>query len=194
MTTSAMLALETEYVKTLLSAVISHADFCADLTIAGLRSLGVLPPVGTKLANPVGLPSSFLLELSAVLQIGCWELRGITQHIAAGLPSYRDGIAKLADRAALGPKEFAASAESALQVRVMAFWLRNFAWEGRPAMGADILLDCVDEETFLDLFAEFLWSNRRQIKDALSINSAMLEPSHVHGRELNVVPYNPAPP
>jgi hypothetical protein len=174
MTTSATLALEAEYVKTVLGAVISHADFCADLTIAGLRSLGVLPPAGTKLANP--------------------ELRGNTQHIAAGLPSYRDAITKLADRAALGPKEFAASTESALQVRVMTFWLRNFAWDGRSTMGADILLDCVDEETFLDLLAEFLWSNRRQIENALFINSAVLEPSHVHGCELYVVPDNPAPP
>ena len=160
---------EAEIVQSAIAALISHAEFRATLTAAALQIMDAVPPISAQATRSMALPAGFLWELSAVVQIGYWERNGISAHVAAGLPSYGEALMKLAERAECGLSEFNAVAASTLAKQVTLFWWRTFAWEGRSIMGADILLDSLNEELFLDLFAEFLWANRTQVNTSIVV-------------------------
>jgi hypothetical protein len=148
------------------AAIILHAEFCADLVIAALRALKFLPLPDAPRGEPLGLPSAFLLEFAAVLELGLWERNGIQLHRAAGLPSYCEAMDALIEKATCWPSK-SCSRTSDLSQRVLSLWLANFAREGKELIGGDILLDLTDQDTFLDAVAEFLWANRNQFKETI---------------------------
>jgi hypothetical protein len=143
-----------------LQAVVRHAQRQADLAADVLTGMG--------LAGPRGLPPAYLLELAAVLEIGLWERLGLRDHLNASLPAFGQAAAQLAARAALGPTEFDVPDATPLSDTVLTAWMNAMAWDGREFFGAEIVLGDVDEEEFVSLLAEFLWTHRHEHSELIS--------------------------
>jgi len=150
--------LQAEFVQSILAAMMRRARYLADLTAAGLMVTGIVPTARKKKDTPVELPRGFLVELAAILEIRQWERNGILAHTSAGLPTFADAIAQLAERASKGEK-----IESSLPMQVTIFWLQNFAWEAQSELGGDVFLDQADDEVLLTEMAEFLFSHRHDL-------------------------------
>lgn len=105
--------------------------------------------------KPVPLPAGFLLSLAAALRLLAWEVRGFNFHREAGLPSASEAIRDAFER--LLEKD---AKPSPICNTVGRLALERFAWAGEPELGADVAIDDVDEELFLDALADFLWANR----------------------------------
>lgn len=146
----------------LVAAVARQAERQADLTVAALDASGLFPKL-----SELQLPAAFLLDLGATLQIGVWERQGLREHLPADLPSYRDAAADLARRATEGPSAFSGLDSARLSRRVMQVGVELFAWAGEEFLQADIIVGDVDEESFVDLLAEFLFTHRHQLTNVL---------------------------
>ncbi|HTQ40928.1 MAG TPA: hypothetical protein VMJ32_18065 [Pirellulales bacterium] len=149
--------------KDFLTAVILHAEFRARLAIAALQALDMIPPEKTGNMRIIDLPKACLLELAAVFELFWWERCGIRDHIAAGLPCFADALEQLAIRAEKGPQEFADPQAVSLSHRVLQFWMMRFSHNGLGTLGADIFVQGIDEEQFVQLIADFAWQNRECI-------------------------------
>ena len=107
--------------------------------------------------KPIHLPARFLLYLAAALRLFDWETQGFTHHFEVGLPSatdaFADALASLLDPG-VDP--------TSLCDAVLDLCLERFAWNGRPLLGADVLLDNLRDPTALDALAEFLWASRHE--------------------------------
>jgi hypothetical protein len=147
----------------LVEAVMQRAEQNALLTSAALEATGLFSS-----PSEVRLPLNFLLELGAVSQLGVWELQGMHHHVAYGLPTFADAAHELAGRAAKGTGEFQGSGKTPLSARLLKFWIEHFAWQGQALLQAEILVGEVDEDSFVDTLAEFLWTHRGDFSHLLS--------------------------
>ena len=69
----------------LIRAVTENAHRRADLVTAGLRATRLFD------CEPPRLPAAFLLEFSAMIELGVWEHRGLRRHLRSDLPSAQNG-------------------------------------------------------------------------------------------------------
>ena len=108
---------------------------------------------------PRRLPAGLLLGLGAALRLLVWEGTGSRAHLPADLPQAMGAIRDLF--AALGkrPASLEALARE-LVLRVLQVRVENFAWQGRAAWGADLVLGGAEEDALVDALADFLWANR----------------------------------
>jgi hypothetical protein len=144
-------------------AVTRHAERQADLTAATLNAMGFFPK------KPAGFPAAFLLELGAVLELGLWERQGLRPYFDVDLPTYREAADALLARAQRGPAAFDGPDAALLSSRVLQTWMNHFAWEGQDLLQADVLVGGVDDEdTFVDLLANFLLTHRHALSTVLS--------------------------
>jgi hypothetical protein len=143
-------------------AVVRHAQYKAKLTAFALESTGLFPN------KPICLPGMYLLELSAVLELGMWERQGLRQFLDTDLPTFDEAAAELARRANLGLDEFCGPDAAPLNQRVLQVWLENFAWETGELSGPGLLVGQVDEDSFVNALAEFIWSNRNNLSQVLA--------------------------
>ncbi|MBN1855256.1 MAG: hypothetical protein JW829_21165 [Pirellulales bacterium] len=119
-------------------------------------------------------PPAFLLEWSAVMQLGIWELQGFYQHQAAGLPTYREACQELAQRASRGPEEFCHLKSAVLHRKVLQYWLEHFACQASEILGAEVAMNSLEEETFLEQVSDLLWKNRHRLpKSQNTINNTI---------------------
>jgi len=146
-------------------AVLRRADESAMRLAETLKVMGFLPEDGE--GQQAIFPAGFLLELSAVLQLAAWEDKDQRHHIDAGLPSFEDAAAHLARRAETAPADFHQLSSATLHKQVLSFCLEKISWQGLDYLGTDLLVGEIDDETFLDGLAEFLWANRRQLSNQL---------------------------
>ena len=107
---------------------------------------------------PRRLPAGLLLGLGAALRLLAWEGTGSRAHLPADLPPAMKAIRDLF--AALGkrPASLEALARE-LVLRVVRAWVDHFAWHGRAAWGADLVLGGAEEDALVDALADFLWEN-----------------------------------
>ena len=143
---------------TKIRAVARHGERQADLTAAYLEATGIFK------SKPIYLPAAFLLELAAVLELGMWERQGVRSRLDVDLPTYREASQSLGERAMRGPSEFANTGTPPLSIAVMNVWLEHFAWDGPEFLGTDVVVDNLDEDTFIDLLAEFVWTHRQELE------------------------------
>lgn len=139
-------------------AVARHAERQADLTAAYLRDPRLFG------SDEVRLPAAALLELAAVLQLGVWERRGLGRHLDVNLPSYREAADQLAARCMKGPAEFDGPNAASVWVQVLQVWMEHFAWDGPELLQAEVVVGDLDEDAFIDLLAEFVWTHHRELK------------------------------
>lgn len=142
----------------LLRAVTRRAESHAALTASCLEDVGLLS------AESSQLPGAFLLELAATLQLGLWEKDDLRRRLDVDLPSYREAVDALVARCAKGPSEFAGSDAAPLSQCVLRVCIEHFAWDGPPHLQADIIVGDVNEDEFIDLLAEFVWSHRCELE------------------------------
>lgn len=141
----------------LMLAVARYAERRADLIGSYLRSSDLRP------TGEIRLPAAALLELAAVVELGVWERRGIRCHIDSDLPFYREAADTLVVRCSKGPSEFRGPNAAPLSELVLRVWIENFAWDGPRHLQTDVVVGNVDEDEFIDLLADFVWSNRREL-------------------------------
>jgi hypothetical protein len=146
-----------EVAEEIVRTVICHAHRHAKLVAAALEATGLFRD------RPVRLPAGFLLEFAAVLQLGAWESQGLDVHVAAGIPTFSVACQQLAERARNGPPEFEDPIPTPLMTSVLQILVRHFAWKGPGVLNADILLDDLDDDKFIDRLAEFLWTHRTEL-------------------------------
>lgn len=137
-------------------AIVRNAEYQADLTAVALREMG-LPMENLR------LPGNFLLELGAVVQLHVWERRGLTPHLKGGLPAAKVASKELAERSQKGASEFEGENATPLSRHVLKIWIEQFAWNGQELLQADVVVGDVDEEEFVDVLAEFLWTHRAKL-------------------------------
>lgn len=142
-------------------AVIVHAERQADLTAAYLDVIGPLK------SKPARFPAAFLLELAAVLELGLWERRDLRRHLNIELPTYREAMDRLVTRCRKGCAEFDGPNATSLSRQVMQAWIEHFAWDGPGLLNADVVLGEADDNEFIDLLAEFVWTNRSELSALL---------------------------
>jgi len=139
----------------LIQAVVRNAERCAD--IAGASLVAIFP------GELVSLPKAFLLEFSAILQLGMWERQGLRQFLPADIPSFLDSARQLGQRARKGSGEFEGANAAPLSRQVLQTWIDHFAWEGPDLLQAEIVVGEVDDEDgFADLLAGFIWEHCRE--------------------------------
>ena len=145
----------------LVRAVARHAQRQADLTAVALDAMGLFK------SEPSRLPAGYLLELGAVLELGLWERQGLRPHLDVDLPTFREAADYLAARAAKGPAEFQDPDATPLCRRVREVWVEQFAWEGPELLEAEVLVSDVDDDAFVDVLAEFVWTHRQELSNLL---------------------------
>jgi hypothetical protein len=139
----------------LVEATAREAARDADRVGRLLHELGFVPSPG----RPVRLPAAFLLGLGAASRLLDWELGGLRVHRDAGLPPAEQALID-AFRGLVGSAGADGAAARDLARRVVALFAARLAWHGRPALGADVALDDLDEDAMLDALAAFLWARR----------------------------------
>jgi hypothetical protein len=137
--------------------VIAEANVWASLTAEFLQKLGLTPSPASDKPVPQ-FTREFLLELGAILRIHVWERSGVRKHIRTELPPAREALSNLFGRAARG--YVAEDTAIQLGIHVLRAAVEHCAWRGRPALGADIVLDTTSEDRLLNVLADFLWANR----------------------------------
>ena len=113
------------------------------------------------------LPAGFLLELSAVIELGLWERHGLRRHLNTDLPTFRQAAAALGARALKGPAEFDGPDAAPLSGRVLQVWVEHFAWDGPELIGADVVVGDFDDDEVVDVLAEFIWTHRHELTNLL---------------------------
>jgi len=148
----------------LILAVAQHASRQADATAACIHSIGDLR------GKPVQLPAAFLLELAAVIELGVWEKLSLRRHVECELPTYQEAKQYLVARSQKGPAEFEGPNASPLSIRVLQVWVDHFAWDAPGFLGAEAVVDEGDQEDdeFIDLLAEFVWTHRQELQHLIS--------------------------
>ena len=145
-----------------LQAVVSNAQRRAALTAAVLDATGIFK------SEPCRLPAAFLLELSAVCELGLWERQGLRVYLDTDLPTFREAAAELSRRADKGLAEFEGPDAARLSQRVLRVWMQHFAWDGPQRLGCDTLVGAVDEDEFAAVLAEFLLEHRHDLSNLVS--------------------------
>jgi hypothetical protein len=157
-------------------AVVSRAEYVATLTGECLSATGLLPKTDETPTEPVRLPGGFLLELGAVLQMAVWERAGIRTHIDAGLPSFEEAAADLAHRASENVASFDRFHSATLLSRIFPLWIERLAWSGPELFKAEMQLDAVEEDAFVNGLAEFLWRHRDSLGPVLQKGDSQHDP------------------
>jgi len=147
-----------------IQAVVRHAQYLADLTGAVLDASGLFS------TKPSRLPAGFLLEFSAVLELGLWEREGLREYFDDDLPMYQDAATELAARACKGPAEFEGPERTPLSRQLFRLWLERFAWEADATLQANILLGDVAGDQFATVLADFIWKNRHELQNLLRLS------------------------
>ena len=115
--------------------------------------------------GPGELDTAFVLELSSVVVLRSWEEQDVRVHFDVDLPSYHEAANDFAKSAARGPTGLGGSNADRLFTRLLNVYLENFAYEGRRAFQAEVLLGEIDEDKFVDILANFLWSHRNELSE-----------------------------
>lgn len=144
-----------------IQALTRHAERQADLTAAYLNATGVFQ------SKPARLPAAFLLELAAVLELGLWERQGIRPYLKVDLPTHQEASRSLGERAKRGPTEFT-DGETPLWIEILKVWLEHFAWDGPEFLATDVVIDDLNEDTFIDVIAEFVWKYRHELEQLVN--------------------------
>jgi len=145
----------------LIRAIVHNAHRRADLTAATLDATGLFESEAPR------LPAAFLLELSAVIELGVWERQGLRKYLNVDLPTYCEAAAELAARAQDGPAAFEGLKAASLSDRVLQVWVEHFAWDGPDLIGTEVVVGDFDDDDFVDLLAEFVWAHRHELTDFL---------------------------
>jgi hypothetical protein len=141
-----------------IGAIVRHASRRAFLTKAFFDAMGV---------NTVLLPAAFLLEAGSVLELGIWELRGLTPYLPGDLPSYSEAAHSLLKRAQSGPHAYSDPKDVPLHRRLLRAWSDHFAWDARDVLGAEFVIGNVDEDQFARVLAKFLLENQHELSKLL---------------------------
>jgi hypothetical protein len=145
----------------LFQAAAHEAALDADRVALFLEGIGFRPAHGDGEVVPVRLPGGLLLGLGAALRLLLWESGGARAHLPVDLPSseevIRDLFVAAFDRDQ--PERLDALAHE-LTRRVLRVWVDHFAWDGRQAWDADLVLGEADEDALVEALAEFLWQHR----------------------------------
>jgi hypothetical protein len=150
----------------MIRAVARHAERQADSVAAYLRSPRLFD------TGEVHLPPAALRELAAVLELGLWEKQGLRDHLDVDLPTYREAANRLAARCKKGPAEFEGPGAAPLSRRVLLAWIECFAWDGQDLLQADVVAGHVNEDTFVEVLADFVWRHCHELAKMLSERSA----------------------
>ncbi|HET6328726.1 MAG TPA: hypothetical protein VFG04_28845 [Planctomycetaceae bacterium] len=145
-------------------AVARRAHFVAALVVHVVDAIYARAGIDPKDARSCPLPTGFLFELGAVIQLVMWESAGLAVHVEAGLPSADSAGKDLERRAKLGPSEFADVTRLELWQKVNLVWVQHFGWQGEESFGAEIALVLADDDLLVDALAEFLWTNRNKLR------------------------------
>ena len=129
----------------------------AEELVALFAEVGLAPPPGeTRGFNP-----GILLDLGAYVRLRRWEAAGHTVHTEAGLPSANTALGFICDllcAANVDPAEL--SRAGRLYSVVHDLTVSRFAWAARQELGADVVLNIIDEDTVVEALAQFLWKHR----------------------------------
>ncbi|MEN6407488.1 MAG: hypothetical protein ABFC77_13585 [Thermoguttaceae bacterium] len=153
-----------------IQAIVRNAERRAELTVAKLDDWGY------RESKSCHLPPAFLLELSAVLELGLWERQAFRHYLNTDLPTFEEAKVQLAGRAFKGPAEFASPNASPLSEAVLRVWIEQFAWKGPELLQAEVLVGPVDEDEFADVLAAFVWQHRHEL-------SRVFQPNHEESHE-----------
>jgi hypothetical protein len=133
----------------------------AELTSAWFDACGFAP--GT-----IRAPAAFLLELGAVLQLGEWELAGVTTLLDLNLPPYREAADDLLARVTCDPSQFHRQDSCKFSTIILGVWIERFAWECQRLLQANIVFGHSDDDAFVQNLAAYLWHNRTALQNLSS--------------------------
>lgn len=57
-----------------------------------------------------------------------------------------------------------------LAPQVLWVWVTRFAWDGPALLQADVLIQEMDQDAFIDVLAEFVWNHRSELAHLLGIS------------------------
>jgi hypothetical protein len=140
----------------LLAHVIDQARRDADRTASVLEAIGLHPPPEPSFS----LSEWFLLEFGAAMRLLAWERDGVDVSYY-GLPTARVAARRvLADASARQLDPSSAPHRPELSSAVLRVTIDSWAWTGQTDLQADIRLGMADEDTLVDVMAQFLWDHR----------------------------------
>lgn len=141
----------------LVEAVVVGADADARRVVAYLRAAGFGQEPGG--AGPI--PADVVLDLAAVLRLRAWEAAGLTAHLEAGLPSAEVAMKELiATMRAAANDPDALARVGRLSQAVFGVQVTRFIWAGPRELRAEVALDDIDDDRFVEVLATFLWAAR----------------------------------
>jgi hypothetical protein len=103
------------------------------------------------------LPARFLRELAAALRLLEWERNQlVAPHMK--LPQARDAIEKVfVDLSVI-------TGRPDLSIQLTKVFAEFFAWNSREALGANVVLDKLNENDLADKIATFMWAHRHDLE------------------------------
>jgi hypothetical protein len=150
-------------------ALVYNAHWRADLTASALAASGLFE------TEPPQLPGAFLLELSAVLEIGYLERQGLLEHLSGDVPTFSKAVSTLANRCLRGPSEFERPDATPLSEQLLRVRVEQLAWEGPELLHADFVVTKADEDAFDDALAEFIWAHRRELAHLFGLEGGSVQ-------------------
>ena len=100
-----------------------------------------------------------------MIELVFWERGDLCRHLPVDLPSSREALEQLKNRSRQGATAFADPDDTPLHNQVLRVWTEHFAWDAFEHTGVEMVIGEVDEESFVDLMAEFLWENRHTLTE-----------------------------
>ncbi len=140
------------------SAMVANAETDAVRLADFLNRLGLGPAE----VPSRRLPKDFLLAMAAVLRLRDWEAKDLWLHVESGMPSAQHAFVEL--REALLQAHIAKVQKcAALMTELVGLFAERLAWNAQQDLGADLQLSDVDDDSFINTLAEFLWEQRNSL-------------------------------
>jgi len=143
------------------AAVLRQMDHAANLVVAFFRSIGMMGPRDAAISS---LPSEFLLELAALLQLRDWHAAGLIDWSDPEGLSIDDMIGWAIGRLHDDPAATTAERRGTeAMTDVLQIWTETCAPDARSHLAADVAIrwdNSVELDSFVDNFATFLCRHR----------------------------------
>ena len=140
----------------LIASVAERAAEDANLVAQFLGAADLIPPEG----GNKRLPARVLLGLGAAMRLLTWEVGGL-DLARLGLPAPDVAVLDalgVPENPTHGPR----SPVPFLSSVVFRFGVERLAWCGPATLGAEVLLDDLDEDALVEVLARYLWDRRHR--------------------------------
>lgn len=144
-------------IQSVITASYCRAEYWGEVTAVFLRESNRL----ARIRGPIRWPQSYLLDVSAALELRSWQFSGSIPERLQGYPAWNQVLGQALDRLS-NPDPY--PLPTSLQRDLARVWFEESVWHAHRLLGAPIRSGELDVALLFDAFARLLWDNRHLAK------------------------------